>query len=447
MSGESADINVVGGTRVPTEEQIMILEEQAWIDAGEEPAPDPSISRFGNIKPSGHFYVQYEDSMVVPLKGVKIRCHTGVKHASAYTDENGHYVMPKKFSANKVRYTMVFENQYGFKLWGPQYGFLCAARKKYKKHEKNYGKTVKMTDDEWEMCVVNNAVYDHFNYCIQNRLPQPPGDMRIWVRLGDSSINSAPMLRHLNNDAITDLLLANGFMLLFGDSGFIFGGLYLPADLWLKWVLPDIFISCGGFSANRIYETVSHEMMHASHFSNVGQYYWKRYITYIVNCATLDSTYGYKGRSDSDVCISEMMAYAMGYKREEEVFNMTSDTYSHKTTYWFKPQILYNLMRDKRITPEDIFACLTRDIDGHKSFLKALLKRYSNNYFTAHAIWQEFADNQFNYPDLEPERPDVGGGNGGIQPPPGDWVIRPWKPVNPPIIIGDNNNDDNMSDE
>jgi len=403
MSGESADINVVGGTRVPTEEQIMILEEQAWIDAGEEPAPAPSISRFGNIKPSGHFYVQYEDSMVVPLKGVKIRCHKGVKHASAYTDENGHYVMPKKFSADKVRYTMVFKNQCGFKIWGDQSGFLWAARKKYKKHTKDFGKTVKPGDGEWDMCVANNAAYDHYKYCEENNIATPPDNLRIWVCSNKTTWRCAIMMRHLDNHFALDVTLLSGLMSVWGITGFMLGGAYIPADLWLPYVLPDIFISSKDETGRDLYRQVTHELMHASHFSQVGQDYWKRYVQYIINCASLDNIYGYKGRADSGVCISETWAYAMEYKRQEDVFNIDRSEYPNvdSKSYWFKPSIIYDLIKQGVLTPTQIFSCMTPDVDDHKKLLRALIQK-GIFYSQKNAIWQRFNEAGFSYPDLKP---------------------------------------------
>ena len=45
----------------------------------------------------------------VPVKGVKVRCHTVVKWSTAFTDENGYYSMGSKFRIGP-HYAVVFDN-------------------------------------------------------------------------------------------------------------------------------------------------------------------------------------------------------------------------------------------------------------------------------------------------------------------------------------------------
>ena len=52
--------------------------------------------------------------------------------------------------------------------------------------------------------------------------------------------------------------------------------------------MPDIVIGTGGgYNTYDIYESVNHELSHASHFNKVGSAFWAKYVNYII-------TYGKK---------------------------------------------------------------------------------------------------------------------------------------------------------
>ena len=92
-----------------------LLEQKAFENAGlikkfESKFNEPETRSWKRKRPTGTLKV-YDTYLRrdVPVKGVKVRCHTVVKWSTAFTDENGYYSMGSKFRIGP-HYAVVFDN-------------------------------------------------------------------------------------------------------------------------------------------------------------------------------------------------------------------------------------------------------------------------------------------------------------------------------------------------
>ena len=334
---------------------------------------EPSLDTRAVARPQGTIMVHDNSTTTVrwePVKGVKVRCHRLVKWATAYTDENGLYVMSKSFRF-KPHYAVVFENVKDFDIWG-NYGNIALANYNMG-WRSNTGHSVNFASDNyaWQWAAINNAAYDYYQMCEQTGILKPPPELKIWV-WNDFCGSSAPMLRRIAH-AIgfnTSIDILNLFVNVF------YG---MPATLLnqvLKKLLPDVTIGLLDQLGNRLlysdlYNTVNHELAHASHFSQVGSEYWAQYISYIM-------TYGAYGGNDSgynaQLCaVGEMWGNFMGYIQEHENCTIPLSNI-HDVDGWIYPQLFINMYNNGVLSKKQIFDCLTVDVDTYN---KLLLKMYS----------------------------------------------------------------------
>ena len=151
-----ADDETIGS---PTKAGIVNVEDMAFAYVGYEQVTVPQTRTL--VTPQGDIEVYDNTGNInVPVKGVKVRCHTIVKWATAYTDANGHYVMNKPFRF-KPHYSIVFDNIKDFDIWG-NYGPLACANFNMGWHS-NAGHSESISTDSkaWAGAVVNNAAYEY----------------------------------------------------------------------------------------------------------------------------------------------------------------------------------------------------------------------------------------------------------------------------------------------
>ena len=234
--------------------------------------------------------------------------------------------------------------------------------------------------NEWQWAVVNNAAYEYYKMCEQTGIPKPPSKLKIMV-LKSLTDSSTPMLRRING-------LNNAIWLIFFikiNPNHINNPL-IP--LIIKTQLPDVTIGTQGHAYRRIYEDTNHELSHASHFRQVGSSYWTEYITYIV----VNGAYGDENDNNAELCgLSEMWGYFMGHIQECENYNDTTKLNNLYADYWggdwFKPDIFWDLYKDKILTKKEIYDCLTSDVD---TFYKLIAKMYDKYPSKANAIDSAF---------------------------------------------------------
>ncbi len=146
-----------------------------------------SLTKSGKVNPSGRITIVDEKvngGKPFGLSGVRIRCNSFVKFSHTYTDRDGYYTIPKKYSSN-VRYRIVFKNEKGFaigfnKLLVPA---STAALGRHSPEGLNYTVTERSERKLFTRSVVNNAAYDYISRCSSEdmSLTLPPDDLRIWL--------------------------------------------------------------------------------------------------------------------------------------------------------------------------------------------------------------------------------------------------------------------------
>jgi len=307
----------------------------------------------------------------VPVKGVKIRCNTLIKWATAYTDEDGTYTMDTNF-AIWPNYAIIFDNHKGFDIWD---GWIHLGKATYHMgcHNKNgYSRDISAGGRAWRCAAVNNAAYEYYQMCDTTGITKPPDNLKIWV-LNDLESSAAAMLSQ-----ITHPIGLNGnsywLNLLVNDTGGIIVNTLLPL---LKNVLLDIAIGSKNRSFKRIYAVTHHELSHASHFSEVGSAFWADYISYII-------TYGAygdgKGKNAQQCGIGEMWGYAMEHIQECEKYDpgRLDSLYSANwnNTHWFKQEIFWDLYRKNVLTKKQIFDCLSSDVITYSKLIDKMHTLY-----------------------------------------------------------------------
>ncbi len=296
------------------------------------------------------------------VAGVKISCHTFVKTASTYTDRDGYYTMSKKFSA-RLRYRLVFKNTKGFKI-GLNLIFVTASHSSLgKASPKGLDATITKNSNGalFRRSVVNNAAYDYYERCGADDMDitLPPNRVRFWI-FKNLDCSSAVMMHH---DAIISSDLIKGFL-----------GMYY---ILVKVFAPDITIGakgCNGYSD--LYDTVVHELSHASHFKVVGTKYWNKYAWYILSSYITSGwmTYGDGSDSDAGYCeVGEMWGYYMESVMHKDRYGGTIPAYG--TSYWFYPQI-FRYLDERGFTKSDIFAALTSDVTDRDKLEDKLIELY-----------------------------------------------------------------------
>ena len=278
------------------------------------------------------------------VAGVKVSCNTFVKFDSSYTDRDGYYSMTKSFSS-KLRYRLVFQNDLGFSI-GLDLILVPASVSTLGKSDP-IGVNMTVTQDSdaklFRRCVVNNAAYDYYSRCSKEdlNLIQPPSDLRIWI-FKDLKASSAVMLHH-------DALLSDAQI-----AGLL--GKYAPL---VKSILPDVTIGTSGREDYAsIYDSVCHELSHATHFSKVGTDYWNPYIWYMVESYATASgdVYGDGSASDAGLCeVSEMWAYYMESRMHKDRYGGAMPAYG--TSFWFYPQI-FRYLDERGMTPSQFLAAM-----------------------------------------------------------------------------------------
>lgn len=217
----------------------------------------------------------------------------------------------------------------------------------------------------------------YYKMCEKDGIKKPPTDFKIWC-WGDVDVSSAPMLHHLWGLNVTAFILP--FVSILAGPAYV-------AVSTLSWflmaALPDVTIgtkrknlyTCKDIYQS-IYNTVFHELTHASHFSNAGEVLWGRYINYIVTHGCYgDGTAETKGK---DICeLGE--SWANAFERYSSYSKFGIDNKSGRS-YWFNSTIdnLFDLMFHKVLTPKEIYDCLDKEVKSMSDLKEKMLEKYES---------------------------------------------------------------------
>ena len=239
-----------------------------------------------------------------PVVGIKVKTRRWFKWAKGWTNSQGFYRVNRGYR-NNVRYTAVFKNTRGFKIW-PYTISISSARYRAGRHSKSghnfnfYANSV-----GWRWATVNNATVKYLDYCTRFGIGKPHSNLRI-VANGKSGGGAAPMLRrtiyHITVSKIGVLLA-------------------IPSRLvWIaaRFVVPDIIIKASASQGtDGVYTTTFHELGHASHYKKVGNRYWRKYIDKIIDNSLFHAStapYGSgRGNNHELVGLGEAWGYHIGY--------------------------------------------------------------------------------------------------------------------------------------
>ena len=332
--------------------------------------------------PSGRITVEDPDAFggkPYGVAGVMVCCNSFVKFATAYTDRDGYYQLPKKYSSTP-RYRLVFRNSAGFSI-GLNL-ILIPASVSTLGTGPAAGVDVHIDAESdgalWRRAVVNNAAYDYIARCASSDLDlkAPPQDLRIWIFKNMTS-SSAAMLHHgafvEGNDLIQRYL--GGYSSL------------------LKTFLPDITIGAkaGDGEFVDLYSAVMHEMAHASHYAQVGNAWWNPYITYVIRSYVTEGrqAYGSGSGEDAGYCeVGEMWAYFLESVLFQDRYG--GDLPAFGTSFWFYPQI-FRYLYERGMTCADLFKALKSEVTSRDDLLDALVTLFPEQERTIYQVFNRYS--------------------------------------------------------
>ena len=298
--------------------------------------------------PEGYMQVYNTSKGLEGVIRAKVRTHRIVNISSDYTEENGHYRIPRGYRYN-VHYSLIFTNKTGFKIWG-NWAFLAPACYNMGWHsKKGFNKDIYKESKAWLWSTVNNGTYVYREkLCPKFGIKKPPVDLRLWtVRMLGNWAGSTPMARQISLAVSTlkDLLI--GYGVTWGTN-------------YMSLVMPDVFILQDYTDTRKAYSTVFHELAHASHYTQAGKWYWLCYIAGIIK----NEGYGNGGGgNDGYIGVGEMWGNYFGYICEKDYFGWAI---LEGTDDWYRPDILKRLDDEiYGISPQKIFHCLQNEVRSH----------------------------------------------------------------------------------
>ena len=343
----------------------------------------PATRADGEVSfPSGRITVEDPDAFggkPYGVAGVMVCCNSFVKFATAYTDRDGYYQLPKKYSSTP-RYRLVFKNSAGFSI-GLNL-ILVPASVSTLGTGPAAGVDVHIDAGSdgalWRRAVVNNAAYDYIARCASSDLDlrTPSQDLRIWIFKNLSS-SSAAMLHH------------GAFV---GSNELIQRYLGGYSSL-LKTFLPDLTIGAkaGDGAFVDLYSAVMHEMAHASHYAQVGNAWWNPYITYVIRSYVTEGrqAYGSGSGEDAGYCeVGEMWAYFMESVLFQDRYG--GDLPAFGTSFWFYPQI-FRYLYERGMTCADIYKALKPGVTSRDDLLDELVLLFPEQERTISQVFNRYS--------------------------------------------------------
>jgi len=340
------------------------VEREAFKITGNEDMLVPQTKGRTKYTPEGRITIYdpaYSDEPF-GLAEARISCNVFVKFARCFTDSQGNYQMNKAFAANP-RYRIVFKNKKGFSIGLNTILFpasvstlgCCSPQ----------GINVEVGPSSNRMlflrCAANNTAWEYYEKCSTSAgtISTPPSNLRIWL-FRTLKVSSCIMMQQgvgVDGTLIGELL---------GEYAFI-----------VKKFLPDITVGIKGLSDYAsIYSLLTHELAHASHYSQVGNAWWQILENFSVNSFVTSGfvTYGAGTEKNHGYCeVAEMWAYYVQTKFYRERYPDSDVMFG--TSYWFYPQILW-YMDERGLTRIKIFGALVATVTDRDQFRERLVSLY-----------------------------------------------------------------------
>lgn len=319
----------------------------------------------GGVNPKGRITIVDPDAnggQPVGVSGVKVMCNLFVKFSSAYTDRDGYYTLPQKFTSN-LRYRLVFKNSKGFSIGFNSILFPASMSTLGMNPPSGVNICIDRNSERklYLRSVVNNSAYDFLESCSDGSMGltvQPPSDINMW--LFDITDRSSTLMLH--HGTVVDYLGLDE--------------LYSAVATIVAVFLPDITIGTKGVERySELYSTVVHELAHSCHFRMAGKEYWNKYMMYIINCAMRgQSVYGDGSLDNAGYCeIGESWAYYVSSRMFKERYGGANPAFG--IGQWFHPQI-FTYLEDRGLSPDEMLSVLGTDVCGMSELRTALTDAY-----------------------------------------------------------------------
>ncbi|MDN4164145.1 hypothetical protein QWY31_01465 [Cytophagales bacterium LB-30] len=343
--------------------------------------------------PSGTVMVRNTDNEeMIPVVGVKVRTRRAFSFGKGFTNEDGEYRVDKAYRYD-CHYTLIFENEAGFKVWNSMVDISEAQHYVGSHNQTGFDFNIDGNSRAWPFATVNNAAVRYLEHSSNLGIPQPPSGLRI-AALNREGWSSAPMLRKTwgvlgfttHSQLATFLLKANQLNLSTNVLAII-----------TKFIQPDMIISASRTNGTEdVYGVVFHEMAHGSHFSKVGSSYWIKYINYIMTYGIGDNgPYGDGTGANAGYCgIGEQWGNyfsAVCMDREWPLGDGVGE-YLFEIEDWYNPGFLLDVDNIADITTPEIYSCLSST--SFASLINCLKTKTNNDEqvdaaFTNYTDWPE----------------------------------------------------------
>ncbi len=149
----------------------------------------------------------------------------------------------------------------------------------------------------WIAATTNNSVYEFQEYCAANRLPSPPGNLKMLVTPwgGDGNTGSAPIFDKMSAAANQVIVAVPAAAILMG----VFGVAFPPVALlgialgeWIAAAAPDIVLNvneAANVNADDMREILYNKLAQSIHFPKVGEGYWLAQIAFVINNVVIEN--------------------------------------------------------------------------------------------------------------------------------------------------------------
>lgn len=303
------------------EEDEEDLEDEAYRVKGMKPLPSSKNSRRYN--PNGWIHV--EDRTLgrnVPVRNAHVRIKRLFRIENVRTNASGYWYSPKRYRGDVI-VKVIFEHPY-VDIRSTFFETFWSARDKISQGNKPRGArhVIGHGSKEWGWATAFNGVMEYYDYCWANGITTPPGNLKMYVHRKNGRPafgGSAPMLDkgykyyNINWSRIRSWL-----------TNKILGGVTTVVANLLKETMPDVILNYNQNAPDEadMIETLYHELGHASHYAKVGNGFWGRYISYIINYGS----YGDGTRRDAPlVGISESWGFYAGWFFSQDKYGARAD--------------------------------------------------------------------------------------------------------------------------
>lgn len=340
------------------------VEREAFVLTGNASMLDTPLKDDTTFIPEGRIMIVDEYSnggQPVGLSEVRIDANVFVRFSTSYTDRDGYYKFPTRFSA-KPWYRLVFKNKKGFSIGINTIIVPASVSTLGKQSPAGFDLTIDADSDRklFLRACANNSAYEYYERCASGDLniPAPPSDVSIWL-FDFMDASSTVMFHHgtiIDKESLE---------------------LKYQIAAWVVEIMgPDITVgTLGKASYNEIYSHVVHELAHASHYSIVGKEYWRKLIMYVIDCALKNqNAYGDGSGENAGYCgVSEMWAYYLSSKLYKERYGGANPSFG--SSMWFHPQIM-TYLEDRGIYASKIAAAMTEDVTSIEALRDRLIELY-----------------------------------------------------------------------